>query len=224
MPADLVFLHTSPVHVSRFTQLLQQADPDRAAAHVVDEALLADAQHQGADAPAIVQRVHAAMQAAAAAHAARLVVCTCSTIGGAAERTPTGGRFEAMRIDRAMADRAVRRGPRLLLVAALRSTLAPTRELIDESARALGVDVQPTEHLVAGAWPLFERGDTAAYLQTAAASVRQAMAAAAPQGFSAVVLAQASMAEAVPLLADLGTEVLASPPLGVQAIVAALRR
>lgn len=223
MPADLAFLHTAPVHVPRFTQLLAQAAPQVRAAHVVDEALLADARRLGVDDPALVQRVQDAMRSACETHGAALVACTCSTIGGVAERTPTAGRFIAMRIDRAMADRAVAlRGP-LLIVTALASTQGPTRHLIEESARAAGVMPRMHDLLVAEAWARFEQGDAAGYLELIAASVRRTVAAAA-QPFAAVVLAQASMDAAVPLLDDLGLEVLASPSLGVQAIVQALRR
>ncbi len=223
MPADFAFLHTAPVHVPRFSQLLAQVAPQLRAAHVVDEALLADARRLGADDPALVQRVQDAMRSASETHGAGLVACTCSTIGGAAERTPTAGRFIAMRIDRAMADRAVARGEPLLVVTALASTQAPTRQLIDESARAAGAAVRMQDLLVAGAWDRFEQGDATGYLAAIAQAVRHAAAVAA-QPFAAVVLAQASMDAAVPLLDDLGLEVLASPSLGLQAIVQALQR
>ena len=56
------------------------------------------------------------------------------------------------------------------------------------------------------------------YAACIAAAVRQAL-----PGPSVIVLAQASMAGAVPLLADAGVPVLSSPRLGVAAAIAALR-
>jgi hypothetical protein len=72
--------------------------------------------------------VNAAMTAAAS-NGASMFVCTCSTIGGVAERTSTNGQFVAVRIDRAMADKAVNSGPKILVVASLESTLGPTTDV-----------------------------------------------------------------------------------------------
>lgn len=214
MQPHIAFLHTSPVHVETFTRLLSQAAPGLRAEHIVDEALLADAQRAGAADPSLVARVHDAM-AAAAGRGAGLVVCTCSTIGGAAERTPTAGRFKAARIDRAMADRAVELGPKVLVVVALESTLGPTTELLMESAAAAGAGVDIRPLLVEGAWAQFMGGDRDAYVRSVADAVR-----AGRGDCDVVVLAQASMAPAAQLLAGLGVEVLSSPGLGVQAITA----
>jgi hypothetical protein len=212
----LVFLHTSPVHVPTFEALAAATDPAWRVDHVIHEDLLADAQRVGADDPALVDRVHHAMTAAAASGAA-MVVCTCSTIGGAAERTPTNGRFAAARIDRAMADRAVQQGPKILIVAALESTLAPTARLIDESAKSLRLLVEPQSLIVKDAWASFLAGDRTAYVARIADAVRSACA-----GFDVVVLAQASMAAAAEELRDLDIPVLASPRLGVGAAFAQL--
>lgn len=217
MTAAIAFLHTSDSHIPTFSQLLAEADPSLEATHVVRADLLAQAQRVGADDAVLVQQVQQAMADAAAAGPA-LVVCTCSTIGGVAERTPTGGRFSAMRIDRAMADRAVMQGPRILVVVALQSTLTPTTQLIAESAAALGRQAEVLPLWVQGAWAHFERGDRAAYVAAVAEAVRGA----ADQA-DVVVLAQASMAPAQQSLQDLSVPVLASPALGVAAIVERLR-
>ncbi len=217
MRRHIAFLHTSPVHVETFQRLVQSADPAVEVEHFVDEALLADAQRLGPTDPAIVQRVQAAMVNAAARGAA-IVVCTCSTIGGSAERAPAGPGFAVARIDRAMADRAVALGPRVLVVAALESTLEPTAELIRESAAALQTGVALEQLFIPHAWAHFLSGDRTAYVQAVAAAVRAASA-----GAEVVVLAQASMATAVGLLKDLDVQVLASPALGVQSALARLR-
>lgn len=217
--AQIAFLHTSPVHVPAFSALLALQRPDVHAVHIVDESLLARARAVGADDPGVVLAVQAAVGEAARSSGARLVICTCSTVGGAAESTTTDGRFTALRIDRAMADRAALRGPDVLLVAALASTLQPTSALLMDSAQRLQRPLHITPLLVADAWPLFEAGNSAGYLAAVAHAVRAVR----PLP-SVVVLAQASMAPAVELLADLaaqGVEVLASPRLGVDA---ALRR
>lgn len=217
MPPHVAFLHTAPVHVGTFDRLMRALAPAVAVTHVVDEALLAHAQRLGTDDATLVARVQATM-ARAAESGASLVVCTCSTIGGLAEHMPTAGRFTAARIDRAMADRAVRRGRKVMVVAALASTLAPTEALIRESARAARAEVALRSHVAPTAWPLFERGDHVGYIAAITREVREHCGDA-----DTVVLAQASMAPAAEALVDLGVEVLASPALGVHAIAAHFR-
>lgn len=214
--ADLAFIHTSPVHVPTFARLVDEEAPGTSTRHRVFGQLLCDAQKTGAEAPDLVRRIQQAMTDAAA-EGARVVVCTCSTIGGVAERTPTGGRFRALRIDRAMADLAVRSGPRILVVAALESALGPTQALLQQSAAARDCSVVIDALLVAQAWQHFERGDRDAYIAGVEAGVRRANPSA-----DVIVLAQASMAPAAEHLADLGVPVLASPRLGVRAAIEAL--
>ena len=149
---------------------------------------------------------------------ARVVVCTCSTIGGAAEATSTRGRFTAMRIDRPMADRAVTLGPDVLVLAALSSTFEPTRALLQDSARRANVPLHLEERLIDDAWPHFERGDRDGYYQVIAEAITQPGLA----RFGAIVLAQASMAPAADRVQDLAVPILSSPRLGVRAAIALL--
>lgn len=218
MCRTIAFLHTSPTHIETFDRLVNEADPSIEVQHLVAEDLLLKAQQVGADDPLLTRRVHDAMLNAASRGAA-IVVCTCSTIGGAAENTPSQGRFVAARIDRAMGDRAVTLGRRVLLVAALESALNPTGKLIQESAATLRSEVELEHFLIPDAWSLFQQGDREAYIQAVAAAVRRRA-----LGADVVVLAQASLAPAVALLNELRVEVLASPALGVRSALAVLRR
>jgi hypothetical protein len=217
MADALAFLHTAKSHVQTFGRLVHEMAPELEVRHLVMEELLDDARVVGVDNAALVRRVQEAMREAASDGAA-VVVCTCSTIGGIAEKTATGGAFSALRIDRAMADRAVRTGPRVLIVAAVESTLEPTTALILSAATQAGVGTRPSALLVDEAWTHFQAGDTGRYVETLAAAIRGAVGKA-----DVVVLAQASMAPVTPLLADLGVDVLSSPGLGVAHAVATLR-
>jgi hypothetical protein len=217
MQKHVAFVHTSPVHVATFEGLINAMHPGLKVEHFVEEDLLIDAQRMGADNPALVTRVHKAMTSAASTGAS-LVVCTCSTIGGAAERTPSKGLFVPVRIDRAMADEAVRLGPKILLVAALESTLGPTKKLLEESAIALGTVIEVEHLVVAGAWTHFLRDDRISYIKAISASIS----AIAPHTANVIVLAQASMAPAAQALNSLGIKILSSPNLGVQSVVAQL--
>ncbi|HEY0821790.1 MAG TPA: aspartate/glutamate racemase family protein [Rhizobacter sp.] len=209
--ADLVFLHTSPVHVATFEALLKALAPQRSAIHHVREDLLARAQRDGLDDAGLVAAVRSALLDAASG--ARVMVCTCSTLGGIAEATQAD--VPVTRIDRAMADEAVMLGAPVLVLAALHSTLGPTAQLLQSSAERLGRPLQWRSVCVDEAWPHFEAGRRDAYLANIAAAVRREA-----RPGETVVLAQASMAGAAELLADTGLVVLSSPKCG---LVEALR-
>jgi Asp/Glu/hydantoin racemase len=206
----LAFLHTAQVHVPTFERLVDEMAPGMRVRHLVQADLLADARVVGTDDTGLIARVHHAMHEAASS-GAKVVVCTCSTIGAIAEQMPTGDAFKALRVDRAMADRAVRTGPRVLVVATVESTLAPTTDLVRSAAKNAGVTVRPSRLLVEEAWPYFEAGDTARYIETLAHAIRAKADAA-----DVIVLAQASMAPVEDALAGIGVDVLSSPALGVR--------
>ena len=75
---------------------------------------------------------------------ARVVVCACSTIGDVAERAAT--EVPTLRVDRPMPRRAVALGARIGVVAALESTLVPTKALVEQEAASAGE--QPSIELV----------------------------------------------------------------------------
>jgi hypothetical protein len=216
MPKTLTFLHTSPVHIATFDKLLAEADPSIPAKHIVDESLLQDARAYGITED-LRQRIARTLKDAIADDAA-VVVCTCSTIGGCAEQADHDSDRPIVRVDRAMAERAVAIGARIVVVAALASTLAPTRQLIQEVADRAGKAIAIVDVLCEDAWAHFERGDQEGYLASVASCVRRA----APAG-DVVVLAQASMAGAAALCDDVRIPILSSPQLGLEAAVRAYR-
>lgn len=213
-PGPIAFLHTAAAHVATFERLMAELGPGIASRHLVEPELLADARAGITD--ALAARVRGVVEAAVA-EGARVVVCTCSTIGGCVE-TVSGPGFTAMRIDRPMAEQAVRVGPRIAVVAALASTLGPTRALLVDAATRAGVEVTITDVLCESAWPRFEAGDVDGYLAAVAAALPGAATAA-----DVVVLAQASMAGAAVFCPTLRVPVLASPRLGVEAALRAER-
>ncbi|MFD5448038.1 aspartate/glutamate racemase family protein [Streptomyces sp. NPDC127100] len=209
----LTLLHTSPVHVPVFDALRDEAHPGLELRHHVDAGLLDRARREGPD--AVRADVLAALRQAVAG-GARAVLCTCSTIGGVAEETAGGAGVPVLRVDRPMAAAAVAAGPRVVVLAALQSTLAPTRALLVEEAERAGRPVEVRTRLVDGAWPCFEAGDTDRYAR---------MVAAAADGIGdadAIVLAQASMAPAGRFTTT-RVPVLASPRPGLAAGAEAVR-
>ena len=196
------FLHTAQVHVATFGALVDEVAPGEGHVHRVDAPLLDDAR---AGEP-VAGRVRAHVEALVAAGAS-VVVCTCSTLGPVAEKVGGLG-APVVRVDRPLAEAAVRDGGRVAVVVALASTLGPTTELLTGAARRAGTTVALDPVVCAGAWAAFEAGDLDAYHGGVADVARDAVG---RRGADVVVLAQASMAPAAGLLADLPVPVLTSP-------------
>ncbi|WP_234313979.1 MULTISPECIES: aspartate/glutamate racemase family protein [unclassified Streptomyces] len=198
---DLLLLHTSPVHVPVFDALRDRSRPGAVLRHLVVPELLDRARAEGPESVTPALR-------GLLAEAGAPVLVTCSTIGATAESLAPELGVPVLRVDRPMAAAAVRTGARIAVLAALESTLAPTRELLAEEAGERPVSIRT--HLVAGAWDRFEAGDTDGYL------ARIAEAADSVADADVIVLAQASMAGAADLVTS-PIPVLSSPAPGLAA-------
>ncbi|MFC8790600.1 aspartate/glutamate racemase family protein [Streptomyces cinereoruber] len=211
----LALLHTSPVHVPVFDALRDRHHPGLVLRHLVHEELLVRAREAG---PGAVAGPVTAVLAGAVAAGADAVLCTCSTLGAVAGGAAASLGVPVLRVDRPMAAEAARYG-RVLVVAALGSTLEPTLALLAEEAEESGPRPRSmTTVVVEGAWERFEAGDREGYLDAVAAAVDRAPV----TEDGVVVLAQASMADAaertsVPL------PVLSSPRPGLAAAARATR-
>lgn len=210
--ATIGFLHTSLVHVATFEALVAELAPDRATVAFVDEALLDRARSSGVDDPGVTDGVQRAL-VELERQGAGMIVCTCSTIGGIAEMIGSSNGHRVVRVDRPMAERAVELGGRIVVVAAVESTLEPTRALLESVAAEFGVELELELQIVVGAWDRFEAGDREGYL----AAIAEALVSIAER-CGVIVLAQASMADAADRL-DLGVQVLSSPRLAVSSLV-----
>ncbi|MFG3546392.1 aspartate/glutamate racemase family protein [Streptomyces sp. NPDC047725] len=209
----LALLHTSPVHVPVFDALRDEAHPGLELRHHVDAGLLERARREG---PQAVSDAVLAVLRRAVGEGARAVLCTCSTIGGVAEEAAGPAGVPVLRVDRPMAAAAVAAGPRVVVLAALESTLAPTAGLVRDEARRAGRAVEVRTCLVDGAWACFEAGDADGYARLVAAAADEVADA------DAIVLAQASMAPAR-RRARTRIPVLASPGPGLAAGAEAVR-
>ncbi|MGB1250321.1 MAG: hypothetical protein ACPG8W_06790 [Candidatus Promineifilaceae bacterium] len=209
MTNSLVFLHTSPVHVTTFSNLLAELAPEQPVTHLVREDLLDCARRDGltdvvvADVQSVVHQ--------AQRDGAQVVLCTCSTIGNACE--VVGG----LRVDRPMMEKAVALGKKIIIAVTLQSTIEPTRALVLDVAAKAGKQVELIETIVEGAFARFEAGDLDGY----ANSIARHLEAVAPQG-DVIIIAQASMVGAAALCQGITIPILSSPQLGLQAALDAL--
>ncbi len=183
---DLVLLHTSDAHVARFDALRDRIAPEKVLRHHIRPDWLGKARMKGAD-PDLEAAFEEFMQAQSAP-----VLCTCTTLGPLAEKAG------AIRIDRPMMQAAARLGPPVLMAYCLESTCAPSMALLSEALRAEGHSPIIRALEIAEAWPAFEAGDEAGFATAIASAIRTHLATF--PDTRAIVLAQASMSVAAPLL------------------------
>ncbi|WP_421546587.1 aspartate/glutamate racemase family protein [Pseudomonas sp. QD4] len=151
------------------------------------------------------------------AQQADAVMLTCSTLGPAVPGAAQASAVPLLRVDAALAAQAVEHGGRVLALCAVETTLQPTLTLFSAAASGSGIEVEV--RLVPDAWALFKAGDGEGYLE----AIADAASAAYAEGFSLVVLAQASMAGASERVSN-GPPPLSSPVAGLARAVAELSR
>lgn len=213
----LGLFHTGAAHVQAFEALVQAAEPGLATRHVVREDLLARAAAAGNVTDELVGAVQAEIQSLVA-HGARVVLCTCSTLGSAAEATPTNGGATVLRVDRPLAEQVIDSGRRILVVTATPSAQRAALDLLRAVATERQAPLQLAELSCNSAWPQFLAGDHAGYARQVAELIETH----ALPG-DQVMLAQASMAPALPLIGRRDIDVSVSPSIGVRAALAAYR-
>ncbi len=207
------FLHTAESHVETFGALVGDLDPARVHVHVVRPDLLERARLHGPDDEILGEELRGVLRDLVERDA-RVVVCTCSTLGGLSEQCGSDAGIDVLRVDRPMAELAVRGGSRIGVVAALESTLPPTRALLYDAAVGAGKQITLIDAPCFDAWGRFEQGDIEGYHRDVAGCVD-----ALDPTIDVVVLAQASMAGAASLVKT-DRVVLSSPRTAVQAALA----
>ncbi|MGC2400284.1 MAG: aspartate/glutamate racemase family protein [Acidobacteriaceae bacterium] len=209
MALTLALLHTSPTLTPLFTTLCRQHLPQTEIFHMVDESLIQQTITAGTLQKLTVRRVISMVESAAQIGADGMLV-TCSSIGPAVSYASRLFPFPVVRVDEAMAEKAVRAGRRIGVIATLRTTLEPTTALLREKSAAAGLNTQIEESLCEGAFEAVLAGDT----ETHDRAVSEALTELAKK-VDLVVLAQASMARVVQQMPEVKVPVLSSPEMAV---------
>lgn len=211
------FVHTVGFLVDYFRERMRAAHPEVDAFHILNESLLQDLL-RGAPTALVYRRVVAQIVLAAEA-GADLIVVTCSSTSPAVDIARCVVQQPVLKIDDPMAAEAVRRGGRIGLLCTASSTVEPSSALLRAHAAEQGRTAVIEPMVKPDAYAALMAGDRAGH----DAIVRDAAAGLA-RGCDVLVLAQASLAHLQPALDDeLPVPVLASPPLLMRALDAALK-
>jgi Asp/Glu/hydantoin racemase len=218
----VVLIHTVEGNIKVFGDLVQEIAPDLPAEHVVDESLLGDTIAAGTLTDEVRQRFRERAEAARR-DGADVIMLTCSSVGPSADGLGDDLGVTVLRVDEAMAERAVELGPSVGVAATLPTTLGPTADLIRRAAAGQGRAVQVTTRLAEGAFDALRAGDGARHDALVQAALRELVA-----DVDVIVLAQASMARAVGGASSLtvgerAVPILTSPRLGVERLAEVVR-
>lgn len=206
MTQPITLLHTAEIHRATFSALRDRIAPEAELIQHVRTDWLDRARKHGIR-QGLIDEMTDVINAAKGP-----VICTCTTLGEAA------GLLGAIRIDAPMMQEAASLGGPILMVYALESTYQPSLTLLEEALEAGGTPTQVLPLFIGEFWPLFEAGQTEAFTACVAGAVRDAVD---HNDVGCVVLAQASMAAAAPMLAELGKPVLTSPESALKAALSA---
>ena len=207
----LALIHTSPTLTPLFGRLCAEYIPSANVFHMVDESLIKDTVREGHLRRVTIRRLLTMIESAQNAGADAVMV-TCSSIGEGVEFGQKLFDVPVIRVDEAMARKAVRIGRRIGVMATLRTTLEPTVALLRAKADEAGIHIDIVESLCEGAFEAVISGDQATHDRILTAALKNDM-----KGVDVVVLAQASMAGVLKSLppGTLSMPVLTSPELGV---------
>jgi Asp/Glu/hydantoin racemase len=219
MGKRIAFVHTVASLPPVFKSLMAELAPDLDVYHMVDESLLQNTIRSGELSKATIRRLVQYLALAEEA-GADVVMVTCSSIGPAADIGRQMVDIPVLRVDEAMAEKALAGGHRIGVAATLSTTLQPTAALIERKASEIqrkagesGNNVQVVSKLCAGAFEALMAGDSARHDALVAEGLRELI-----PNVDVIVLAQASMARIVDNLpdADKVVPIYSSPRLAVE--------
>lgn len=202
-------IHTTKATVDSLTELIKSKIEDAEVYNILDDSILRDM--AGEKDTGMVRWRWLEYAKILEKLGMDIILSACSTVGGFAEEADHELRVPVLRIDEAMAEKAVAQGEKIGVFATLNSTLNPTVSLIKRKAEKAGRTVSVRAVLVDGAYDALMSQNKELHDSKIAEALKGC------QGeVDVIVLAQASMASAVS--ASLGldqNQILTSPVLGI---------
>lgn len=209
--AKVALIHTTPVTVNSLEKLIKEKNENIEIINIVDDSILPQLINNNADISLVEERVEYYIQVAAE-QGADLVMSACSSIGEIFDRKNKDYKIPVLRIDSAMAEKAVEKAVKIGVAATLETTLKPSTELIKNKAAAKNKKVEIKTELADEAYQKLMDGNEKEHDRVLADKLKKLI-----TEVEIVVLAQASMARAVKSLPkEIQDKFLTSPDLGVE--------
>lgn len=210
----IVAVHTAMALVEPLNKLFKEHLPEVKLNHIADDSLIPEVIANNCVTPAVRRRLISYYNAAADSGADVVFNC-CSSVGKVAEMGDEIAPIKVFRIDGPMAEKAVREGKKIGVIATLPTTLGPTVALLEDKAREAGREIEIVEGLAKGAFGADKATHDGLIEQEAMRLADEV---------DVIVLAQGSMAAMEEKLAAMtGKIVLSSPLLGILGLKAYLK-
>jgi Asp/Glu/hydantoin racemase len=212
MTRKVGMVHSVASLVPVFNELASELLPGVEVIHLVDEGLLKDILASGQLTPSMARRF-GLLASFAEESGAEVVMLTCSSLAPLVDEAKDMVKVPLLKVDEAMADKAVKLGERVGVIATAYTTLKPTSNLIKARAALQQKQVAVETVLCEGAFDALRRGDLETHDQTVKDRLNDLMG-----RVDVVVLAQASIARVAAQIPEeeLRVPILSSPRLGVQ--------
>lgn len=209
----VVCVHTAMALVEPLTKVFHEIIPEVQVEHIAESSLIKEVIANNAVTPAVRRRLLDYYNAAADS-GADIIFNTCSSVGDIADMAAGISRVPVFRIDKPMAEIAVRQAKRIGVISTLPTTLDPTCRLLLNCAKEAGTEVELVEGLADGAFAAGQSGDGETHDRLIAEAAQKIA-----DKVDLFVLAQGSMARMEQRLSELtGKPVLSSPVTGVKGL------
>ena len=206
-------VHTALAMAEPITSLFKEHLPEVKLNHIVDDSLIQEVIASNAVTPSVAKRLINCFYMAVDA-GADIIFNTCSSVGEIAQMARKFIPIPLLKIDDAMAGKAVEEADRIGVLATLPTTLGPTVALLKTMAAKRNKAIEVVEGLAEGAFQAVMSGDREKH-DNLILKASEAVAA----KVDLIVLAQGSMARMESRLAEVtGKTVLSSPLSGVLAV------
>lgn len=212
MRKKLTIIHTTLATTATISEMIQELFPKHFdIVNIMDDSLLNDIKISGRISSSVIERF---IQYACIAknNQSDAILLACSSLGKAADITRDILDIPIYKIDEPMADKAVEAGNKILVLGTVKSTLEPTSRLIESKRKTQSQIITCT--LIPDVFELY-RADRKLHDRKIAKVIEEHL-----NMYDVIVLAQASMANAVEYLEVGKNKILTSLPLGLQQLKA----
>ena len=208
MRKKLTILHTTLATTTTIPAMIRELYPDEFdIVNVLDDSLLNDIKCSGRMSASIIERF---IQYACITknNGSDALLLACSSLGKAADIARELLDIPLYKIDEPMADQAVNSGNNILVLGTVKSTLEPTSDLIRSKRKSQEQSI--TCILIPDVFELYEI-DREQHDQRIAEVIQEHL-----NTYDVIVLAQASMANAIQYITQGREKIVTSLPLGLQ--------
>lgn len=208
MRKKLTILHTTLATTTTIPAMIRGLYPDEFdIVNVLDDSLLNDIKCSGRMSASVIERF---IQYACIAknNGSDALLLACSSLGKAADIARELLDIPLYKIDEPMADQAVNSGNNILVLGTVKSTLEPTSDLIRSKRKSQEQSI--TCILIPDVFELYEI-DREQHDQRIAEVIQEHL-----NTYDVIVLAQASMANAIQYITQGREKIVTSLPLGLQ--------